>query len=178
MTTRALLRKAALTFPEVDEETRDGRVVFTVRGKEFASVTSDDAVLLRLPDAAAEEAIEAYPRADRLVHAGRPIGFRAPLADVDGQYMWYLVMTAWRHRAPQRLAAELTAIQESPHRPGSDLPVGIGKAAARALATAGLTTLDEVATQSRADLLAIHGVGPKAVRILSEALARKGKALR
>lgn len=67
---------------------------------------------------------------------------------------------------------------ESPTQSGSDLPAGIGKAATRALATAGLTTLDEVATRSKADLLALHGVGPKAVRILSDTLAEKGMSLR
>ncbi len=178
MTTRALLRKAALTFPEVNEEVHDGRVVFSVRGKQFASVTAEGTVHLRLPDAEADEAIAAYPRAEQLLHAGRQIGLSAPLSHVDGQHLWHLVMTAWKHRAPTRLAANLDAILESPNQPGSDLPTSIGKAATRALATAGVTTLDQVATHSRAELLAMHGVGPKAVRILSDALAEKGKTLR
>jgi predicted flap endonuclease-1-like 5' DNA nuclease len=72
----------------------------------------------------------------------------------------------------------LTAIVESPTQPGSDLPASIGKAATRALATAGLTTLDQVATRTKADLLALHGVGPKAVRILADTLAEKRMSLR
>jgi hypothetical protein len=178
VTTRAIWRKAALTFPEVDEDARDGRTVFSVRGKPFTAVTADGTVQVRLPDAEAEEAIAAYLTAEPLVHAGRRIGFSAPLADVDGQHLWRLVMNAWKHRAPKTLAAKLSAIVESPHQPGSDLPAGIGKPATRALATAGVTTLDQVASYSRADLLAMHGVGPKAVRILADALAEKGKALR
>ncbi|MGP4114417.1 hypothetical protein ACTWP5_26340 [Streptomyces sp. 4N509B] len=178
MTTRAQLRKTALTFQEVEENTTDGVVVYSVRGKEFVSVTKDGTVRLRLPDAEAEDAVAACPNAERLVHAGRPVGFQAPLADVDGQHLWSLVMTAWQHHAPARLAATLTAIVESPTRPGSDLPASIGKAATRALAIAGLVTLDQVATRSRADLLALHGVGPKAVGILADTLAEKGMSLR
>jgi hypothetical protein len=153
-------------------------VTFSVRGKEFASVTKEGIVRLRLPDAEAEDAVAAYPRGERLIHAGRPIGFQAPLADVDGQHLWYLVMTAWKHRAPRQLAARLAAIVESPSQPGSDLPAGIGKAATRALAVAGLVTLDQVATRTKADLLALHGVGPKAVRVLADSLAEKGMSLR
>jgi predicted flap endonuclease-1-like 5' DNA nuclease len=59
-------------------------------------------------------------------------------------------------------------------RPVGDLPNGIGKTAARELHLNGITTLEQVARHSRDELLAIHGVGPKAVRILEEALAAEG----
>jgi hypothetical protein len=101
MTTRAQLRKTALTFQEVKEDAADGVVTYSVRGKEFASVTKDGMVRLRLPDAEAGDAIAAYAKAEWLIHAGRPIGFQAPLADVGGQHLWSLVMAAWKHRAPR-----------------------------------------------------------------------------
>lgn len=47
----------------------------------------------------------------------------------------------------------------------------IGTVAARELAVHGITTYDQVAAMSDRDLLAIHGVGPKAVRILREEIA-------
>lgn len=50
----------------------------------------------------------------------------------------------------------------------------IGRPATRALLGAGITTLDEVAARSQADLIALHGVGPRAVRVLGEALADRG----
>lgn len=56
-------------------------------------------------------------------------------------------------------------------RPVGDLPDAIGKTAARELAHHGITTLEQVASHSQKELLAIHGVGPKAVRILGDALA-------
>ncbi|MCA5891816.1 hypothetical protein LEP48_00435 [Isoptericola sp. NEAU-Y5] len=52
-----------------------------------------------------------------------------------------------------------------------DLPSAIGRPATRALESAGITTLAAVAQRSDAELLALHGVGPRAVRILREALA-------
>jgi len=51
-----------------------------------------------------------------------------------------------------------------------DLPAAIGRPATRALAQAGITTLSDVARLSDEDLLALHGVGPRAVRILRAAL--------
>ncbi|KAM9862908.1 helix-hairpin-helix domain-containing protein [Leucobacter sp. BZR 635] len=54
-----------------------------------------------------------------------------------------------------------------------DLPK-IGRPATSALLLLGVTTLADVAPMRRQDLLALHGVGPKAVRILGEALAAAG----
>lgn len=59
----------------------------------------------------------------------------------------------------------------------SDLPAAIGRPATRALLAAGITTLDDVAARSSTELLALHGVGPKAVRILTEVLAERGRSL-
>jgi hypothetical protein len=59
-------------------------------------------------------------------------------------------------------------------RPVGDLPDEIGKTAARELSLNGITSLKQVAGQSSKELLAIHGVGPKAIAILGEALAAKG----
>lgn len=59
-------------------------------------------------------------------------------------------------------------------RPVGDLPNEIGRTAARELSLNGITHLEEVARHSREELLAIHGVGPKAIRILGEALALQG----
>lgn len=57
-----------------------------------------------------------------------------------------------------------------------DLP-RIGRPATSALLAIGVTTLDEVAALGEARLLALHGVGPKAIRILREALERDGRSL-
>lgn len=54
-----------------------------------------------------------------------------------------------------------------------DLPK-IGRPANSALLAQGVTTLIEVAAFGKRRLLALHGVGPKAIRILSDALAERG----
>lgn len=59
-------------------------------------------------------------------------------------------------------------------RPVGDLPNEIGKTAARELSRRGIASLEQVARHSRKELLAIHGVGPKAIGILGEAMAAKG----
>ncbi|GAA1605309.1 hypothetical protein GCM10009789_69080 [Kribbella sancticallisti] len=60
--------------------------------------------------------------------------------------------------------------------PIGDLPP-IGRPANSALLVAGITTLAQVAACGRRELLALHGVGPKAVRILEAALDERGLAL-
>jgi hypothetical protein len=59
---------------------------------------------------------------------------------------------------------------------GDDTLPAIGRPATRALAEAGVTRLGEVSRHTERELLALHGVGPKAVRILREALAERGLA--
>jgi predicted flap endonuclease-1-like 5' DNA nuclease len=50
----------------------------------------------------------------------------------------------------------------------------IGNPATNALAVVGVTTLEQVCEWHEKDMLKLHGVGPKAIRILKEALAEKG----
>ena len=47
----------------------------------------------------------------------------------------------------------------------------IGAPATRALASIGVDSLEQVAGRDSAELLALHGFGPKAIRILADALA-------
>jgi predicted flap endonuclease-1-like 5' DNA nuclease len=58
-----------------------------------------------------------------------------------------------------------------------DLPK-IGAPASRGLASIGITRLDQVAGRSQAELLALHGFGPRALRILDDALAARGQSMR
>ena len=57
--------------------------------------------------------------------------------------------------------------------PMTDLP-RVGAPATRALHAAGHLTLASLAGVVAADLLALHGVGPRAVRIINEALTAAG----
>jgi hypothetical protein len=59
----------------------------------------------------------------------------------------------------------------------TDLP-SLGAPAERAFAQAGYTRLEQFAQVSEKDLLRLHGVGPKAVRILRAELAARNLAFR
>jgi predicted flap endonuclease-1-like 5' DNA nuclease len=65
-----------------------------------------------------------------------------------------------------------------PPRDPLPMPATMGKVAPRELADAGYTDLRQLTSVTARELLAIHGVGPKAVRILREALAAEGLAFR
>lgn len=55
--------------------------------------------------------------------------------------------------------------------PSIPLPTNIGAPATRALTAAGITHLAHLTKWNEADLLKLHGVGPKALRILKEVMA-------
>jgi DNA-directed RNA polymerase alpha subunit len=61
--------------------------------------------------------------------------------------------------------------------PDPALPRNIGAPATRALTAAGYTELSQLANVPAAELAKLHGVGPKALRLLQEALLAKGLSL-
>jgi hypothetical protein len=54
------------------------------------------------------------------------------------------------------------------------LPKGMSRPAQRALAAAGLTTLEDVVAAGRRAVAELHGMGPKALRVLDEAVVDAG----
>jgi hypothetical protein len=52
--------------------------------------------------------------------------------------------------------------------------IKIGEPAQRALEIVGINTLTQLCDYSQKEILALHGVGPKAVRILKEILVKEG----
>ncbi len=177
MTTVAQIRKAALALPESEEGTHFGMVSFSVRGKGFCSITKDGLAQLHLSEADVVAALGSVPGADRLTRRQTLVGARLPLAGLDGQQANHWVRRAWLHRAPKRLAAEARAAETARAGEVGDLPKAIGNPATRALVGAGITSLEGVVRLSERELHALHGVGPRAVRILSEALAASGRSL-
>jgi hypothetical protein len=171
MTTLAQLRKTALSYPETAEQViGSGIVAFTVRDKRFASMGEDNLVELRLPAPDANEVLAAHATAERLARGATPIGVRVPIGDINGQQLNHWVRRAWLSRAPKRLSAQVAAGDTAAPGEVGDLPKAIGRPATQALTSAGITTLAQAADLTEAELLAMHGVGPRAVRILREAL--------
>ncbi len=63
-------------------------------------------------------------------------------------------------------------------RPVGDLPHSMGKTATRELQRAGIDSLQKASAYTEGELLAIHGVGPKAIRIMKETMEEKGLTFR
>ena len=61
--------------------------------------------------------------------------------------------------------------------PEPGLPRSIGAPATRALTAAGYTELSQLAGVPATELAKLHGVGPKALRLLQEALDDRGMSL-
>jgi hypothetical protein len=59
-----------------------------------------------------------------------------------------------------------------------DIPAKIAAPARRALDAAGYKSLAQVAKATERQLLALHGMGPRAIRQLREALAERGLHLK
>jgi hypothetical protein len=62
----------------------------------------------------------------------------------------------------------------SPDYPSTDLPLTIGKVAMRELHLSGYSRLTQLTTVTERDLLKLHRIGPKAVRLLRVALEEQG----
>ena len=56
----------------------------------------------------------------------------------------------------------------------TEFPHSIGNVARRELAANGYTRYEQLTTVTTRKLLAIHGIGPKSIRILGEELAARG----
>jgi hypothetical protein len=175
MTTLAQLRKTALSNQETaEQEKRSGTVAFAVRGKQFAA-GKDGQVHLHLPPGDVDRILAEFPTAGRLTRGAAQIGVRIPLADINGQQLNHWVRRAWLSRAPKQLAAQATAADTASAGDAGGLPKAIGRPATQALISIGITSLDQVAELTEAELAAMHGVGPKAIRVLAEALHTSGR---
>jgi hypothetical protein len=179
MTTLAQLRKTALSFPETTEEgIGDRMVAFTVRDKRFASTDRDGCVLLHLRGEDADKVLFEHPTAERVTRGATSIGVRVPFKDINGQQLNHWVRRAWISRAPKNLAEQITAADTAAAGEIGDLPKAIGRPATAALVSAGITTLAQLAERAETELLDMHGVGPKAIRILNEALRDSGRSFK
>lgn len=59
-------------------------------------------------------------------------------------------------------------------RAAHELPTSLGSPAIRALTGAGFTRLAELSTATESEILALHGMGPKAVARLRDLMAAEG----
>lgn len=167
MTSLAHIRTAVKRFVEVERSTRLDVESWSVAGQEFLAVTTDRAAIeIRLPPDDARNVLTDIPGSSLLVHEGATLGVTIPLDAMNGMQANAVIGRAWAHRAPQHL---VTVAEEAAAR-ASDLPQDLGRPATSALQQAGIATLTELATHTEAEIAALHGIGPKAIRRLTAAL--------
>lgn len=67
---------------------------------------------------------------------------------------------------------------EATHPNRAAFPAGVGGPALRALQVAGVRSMADLEDRTEAELLALHGMGPRALGILRDALAASGRRFR
>ncbi|MCU0624168.1 MAG: hypothetical protein MUF53_09930 [Gemmatimonadaceae bacterium] len=71
------------------------------------------------------------------------------------------------------------AAKPSPTHPNAEaFPHGLSGPALRALAHAGIASMAQLAQRTEAEIAALHGIGPKALRQLADGLARQARHFR
>ena len=65
-----------------------------------------------------------------------------------------------------------------PRQTEPDFPKGVAKPALRALASVGVTRVDQAARFTKSELQALHGMGPKAIRLIEAELRAGGKSFK
>ena len=68
-------------------------------------------------------------------------------------------------------------MQVTESQPSSEFVGLTSRPAVTALENAGYSRLDELTRVTEQELLALHGMGPKAIRMLNEQLAGRGQAI-
>jgi predicted flap endonuclease-1-like 5' DNA nuclease len=72
----------------------------------------------------------------------------------------------------------VTRPSETTHPNQAAFPRGVSGPALRALHAAGVRSMRDLAGWTEADLAALHGMGPKALGLLRDALAQSGRQFR
>ena len=67
---------------------------------------------------------------------------------------------------------------DATHPNRSAFPAGMSGPSLRALANAGVRSMDDLAGRTEAEIAALHGVGPKGVTLLRTALESSGRGFR
>jgi hypothetical protein len=73
-------------------------------------------------------------------------------------------------------AARINMAMKKNHQTTPDFPKGLAAPAIRAITGAGYTRLDQLTKVTEAELLELHGMEPKAIGIIRDALKAKGKS--
>lgn len=168
MTTATQLRKAALAQEGVEQVQVDGRRAWAVGDAVFAALDADGRAVLALAD---PDAARMASELDAVEQAAP--GVVVDLAGVNGMALNFWVHEAWKHVAPSTMTEAARSAARAATDADDDFPA-VGRPARRALHGAGIGSLDALALHDRAEVEALHGIGPRAVRLLADALHDRG----
>lgn len=168
MTTPRHVRTAAARLAGSVEERTGAVSSFRVQGAEYARLEAGE-VSFWIGARELERRRGDVPAARDASSPEVVAGMVVALAEVNGMQANALLTVAHAHIAPPVPLPE-------PLEDGGDLPSNIGRPATRALHGAGLFTLAAAAAHGRSAIAELHGVGPKAVRLLEEAFEDAGLA--
>jgi hypothetical protein len=91
---------------------------------------------------------------------------------LGGYALAHVLIGSYDHHQ-EHLEKLLSRVHAKPEEPSSDLPK-VAAPAQRALSAAGYQRLDQLAQVSAVELMQLHGMGPKAIGVLRQALHKKG----
>lgn len=72
----------------------------------------------------------------------------------------------------------MTPKPDSTHPNADAFPAGLSGPALRALAHAGIRSMAQLAQRTEKEIAALHGMGPKGLRMLQQGLAKQGRHFR
>jgi hypothetical protein len=71
-----------------------------------------------------------------------------------------------------------TQVVSKPSAPEPTFPNGVAQPAVRALASIGVTRVEQLSKHRESDVATLHGMGPKALGVLKMALKAQGKSFK
>lgn len=101
----AVVRKFAMSLPEVSEAPHHEYGSFRVSGKIFVTFPpGDEFIHVFIPEELRDEAITVYSTfVENLLWGGKVVGIRVRLAAADAAAVKRLVKEAWTYKAPKKL---------------------------------------------------------------------------
>lgn len=79
---------------------------------------------------------------------------------------------------PDARVIDMPTKTETTHPNAASFPAGLSGPALRALQHAGIRSMTELSRRTEDEVAGLHGMGPKGVRILKDALAAQGRKFR
>lgn len=173
------VRRMCLALPGSEERLSHGEPAFFVGRKVFVVFANnhhgDGRVAIWAPAPPGYQAAKTAER-PKVFFVPPYVGQRGwvgiVLSQIDDKDLRFHIQVAWELIAPKKVRMAVQAVAAA-----EDLPKGIGAPARRALAQAGYIRLEQLNGVPRVTLSKLHGMGPKALRMLETALKAQAMAL-